>query len=714
MKVQSMKELLEQLAKWLNADPREHPRTISVTAPTGSGKTVGTIEAMIELAEADENMLCFALMPFRASVKTMHHYIQERCPNRGIGICMGGHRQVSPGEDHIMLFTCGAWLNYGLTEYVLSQPEGTPMTFFVDEIHDLSWHTDLALRILFDLQKTRPIRIVTASATQPHNSRIEGIKYLELQESVSKNIITYGELSPMDIQRYLLNPQNLIRSLHDRLIEIVDTTGGAGDILVILPGLDEILGLVSRLESHEKATCSIRFSGFDIFLVHSKLSKEEIHAAVNKPRGHLKRRIILSTNILESAITIPDLLFVLDGCVRKIVKIGDDGIKSITPVLASRNNLIQSAGRVGRMGTPGHVHYLLDEYTFNSLLPSHTPEAFLGPKYSQILHLVAAKLPLNILINTHISPFDRNLSSWGYVIDKNFDELLDKGMILRTSDSSSSEDSSNSSDSDSSDDYVSTYDQFANAAILELSEMGEMMRRVELSLNAMMFLSQALEPSHSTSKTPFIGVAVACWLDLSSSLFYSPIKKPGTSASDFKDIKKESVDRQSKFYKTDCLESALAILLTFIAEGNPKIYKWCKQNGLYDKALIEWTRNIDSTLNALYKMGTIIPYPTPEEADQLMEDVLNHEDKYRFTVGDLYLHPKVEMSLILLSIFKSGQSLATGRDKQGRPSCYTCPYYSFVDRSVPEPIAKGLISFVACSVHKVAQKLSLSKTVLLY
>jgi hypothetical protein len=223
-----------------------------------------------------------------------------------------------------------------------------------------------------------------------------------------------------------------------------------------------------------------------------------------------------------------------------------------------------------------------------------------------------------------------------------------------------------------------------------------------------------LEPSNSTSKIPYIGVAVACWLDLSSSLFYSPIKKPGTSASDFKDIKKESVERQSRFYRADCLESALAILLTFIAEGNPKIYKWCKQNGLYDKALIEWTRHVDSTLSALYKMGTIIPYPTPEEASELMEQVLTSEDGIPLYSGEMILHPKVEMSVILHSIFKDGRSLATGRDKQGRPSCYTYPYFSFVDRSVPEPIAKGLVSFVACSVHKVAQKLSLSKTVLLY
>ena len=78
-------------------------------------------------------------------------------------------------------------------------------------------------------------------------------------------------------------------------------------ILIFLPGIGEIASLQEELEKFSSFACPLQ-----ILVLHSLVSREEQEAAIlPATAGHCK--VILSTNIAESSITIPDVLYVIDS-----------------------------------------------------------------------------------------------------------------------------------------------------------------------------------------------------------------------------------------------------------------------------------------------------------------------------------------------------------------------------------------------------------------
>ncbi len=84
-----------------------------------------------------------------------------------------------------------------------------------------------------------------------------------------------------------------------------------GAILVFLPGMQEITTLYDQLASHR--SLGVKAGRFKLVPLHSSLSSEE-QAAVFEPMGRTgKRKIVISTNLAETSITIDDCVFVVDA-----------------------------------------------------------------------------------------------------------------------------------------------------------------------------------------------------------------------------------------------------------------------------------------------------------------------------------------------------------------------------------------------------------------
>jgi len=151
-------------------------------------------------------------------------------------------------------------------------------------------------------------------------------------------------------------------------------TSGGGAILVFLPGLDELVKTKAALL--ERSIYGLNFadaSEFRIHMLHSSVpheAQEEVFASV--PHGC--RKIILSTNIAETSVTIPDVRFVVDT--GKLRETRYDQVRRITrlqTVWVSKSNIRQRGGRAGRV-QDGNYYGLFSRERYDSLKAAGLPE----------------------------------------------------------------------------------------------------------------------------------------------------------------------------------------------------------------------------------------------------------------------------------------------------------------------------------------------------
>ena len=140
----------------------------------------------------------------------------------------------------------------------------------------------------------------------------------------------------------------------------------ASCILVFLPGIGEIGEMQDDLEMQDsKVPPGVPL---EVLILHSLVPKEEQELVMNPAKkGHCK--IILSTNIAESSITIPDVRVVLDSGLQRVVYYdGKRGMSSLIRTWCSKSSGKQRAGRAGRVA-PGTIFYLYTRAFHDEVMP---------------------------------------------------------------------------------------------------------------------------------------------------------------------------------------------------------------------------------------------------------------------------------------------------------------------------------------------------------
>ncbi|XP_049875313.1 putative ATP-dependent RNA helicase DHX57 [Pectinophora gossypiella] len=224
----------------------------------------------------------------------------------------------------------------------------------------------------YDLETDLETCDVRSEATEPPKVSIRDDNL-----SIAQMVARYPRCSKTTCKNmYLMDTekinQDLIEHVLTYIVEGDHNWPREGAILIFLPGIGEIMAMHDQLmDSH---TFSPKTGKYMLVPLHSTLSGEEQALVFKKPRKGV-RKIVLTTNIAETSVTIDDCVFVID-CGRMKEKRFDSNrnMESLDLVWVSRANAKQRKGRAGRV-MPGVCVHLFTSHRFHHhLLEQPVPE----------------------------------------------------------------------------------------------------------------------------------------------------------------------------------------------------------------------------------------------------------------------------------------------------------------------------------------------------
>jgi ATP-dependent helicase HrpB len=217
-------------------------------------------------------------------------------------------------------------------------------TVIFDEFHERSLQADLALALAWDSRTTlrHDLKILFMSATLPAQlvrSALGDMKLISVPGRTHPVVVSY--LPRLSNEKVWEGAARLAAEAKARL----DASGG-GDILVFLPGYYEISRTREMIEQ------SYPGLNADIAVLHGRIPPEEQRRVLN-PRPASRSRIILSTNVAETSLTVPGVRAVVDtGLERRVRYQPRTGMDHWDTAPISAASSEQRKGRAGRTG-PG-------------------------------------------------------------------------------------------------------------------------------------------------------------------------------------------------------------------------------------------------------------------------------------------------------------------------------------------------------------------------
>ncbi len=308
-------------------------------APTGSGKSTQIPQYILDDGLAGSGRIV-VLQPRRLAARLLAKRVAEER-----GAKLGGEvgfqyrlENISSRETRILYVTEGILLRQMQESATLP---GVSVLIF-DEFHERHLEGDLALARARQIQqRTRPdLKIVVMSATLETALLTDYLKPVEVLESP-------GKMFPVTLE-YLPKPSDAPAwELAAEACENLLNSGKCpeGDILIFMPGAYEIQRTINALRD------SLCARDFAFHALHGELPPAEQDAAVT-PGG--KRKVIVSTNVAETSLTIDGVRVVIDSGLARVARFDPHrGINTLLIEKISRASAQQRLGRAGRTA-PGH------------------------------------------------------------------------------------------------------------------------------------------------------------------------------------------------------------------------------------------------------------------------------------------------------------------------------------------------------------------------
>jgi len=332
-------------------------RRLVVVAPTGSGKSTQVPQMLLDGGLLGIGQVV-VLQPRRLATRMLAARVAEE-RNVRLGGEVGYQirlENISSSETRIKFVTEGILLRSMLSDPSL---RGISALIF-DEFHERHLYGDITLGRALEIQGSiRPdLAIIVMSATLAVEQVRDYLNPCDVVES-------HGRTFPVDI-RYADKSSDA--PVWDQAVEAFEhlvRQGAAGDALIFMPGAYEISRTVQALGLSPAAR------GCMILPLHGELNPRDQDAAVAR---YSQRKIVVSTNVAETSLTIDGIRMVIDCGLARIPRYDPyRGINTLLVEKISRASADQRAGRAGRTA-PGICRRLWTEREHRERTMQELPE----------------------------------------------------------------------------------------------------------------------------------------------------------------------------------------------------------------------------------------------------------------------------------------------------------------------------------------------------
>ncbi|MFT7004933.1 MAG: ATP-dependent helicase HrpB [Sulfurimonas sp.] len=361
-------EVLPQVKKELLSSNK-----LVLQAPPGAGKTTALPISLLNESWLKDKIIIM-LEPRRLAVRScasrMAELLGEKVGQRiGYQIKM---ESVKSKDTKILIVTEGI-----LTRKLQADPslEDVALVIF-DEFHERSIHADLSLALCLESQSIirEDLKLLVMSATLNTHAICNLLEGAPLIESQGRSFA----IEDIYIDAKITQPTK--KELPTFIFKLLENVlkKDEGNILVFLPGIAEIKKIQMLLVDNLKKTNN---SSVFICTLYGNLSKEEQDRAIKAPpKG--KRKIVLSTNIAQTSLTIEGIKIVIDsGLQNTSVFNSSSGMNKLQSSFISQDSATQRAGRAGRL-SEGKCYHLWHK---GKILLKHDKPEILSTDLTQML-----------------------------------------------------------------------------------------------------------------------------------------------------------------------------------------------------------------------------------------------------------------------------------------------------------------------------------------
>ena len=339
-----------------------------LVAPPGAGKTTVVPLALLNEAWLGDQRIVM-LEPRRLATRAAARRMASTT-RTAVGELVGyqtrDERRIGPNTK-IEVLTEGV-----LTRRLQNDPElpGVGIVIF-DEVHERNLTTDLGLALALDVASSiRPdLRLLAMSAT-PDTEGLTKVLEAPVIESagrmfdVTMNWLPQAPPKQQGRGRSRRGPNRIEPAVVAGVLRAL--ADEPGDVLVFLPGIGEIRRTEAQL-------ADVVGPDTDIYPLAGALTlAEQDNALAPSPPG--RRRVVLSTDIAETSLTVDGVRIVVDsGLAREPRFDARTGMTRLTTVSTSRASAEQRAGRAGRT-EPGAAYRLWSKIEHGSRTKHRSPE----------------------------------------------------------------------------------------------------------------------------------------------------------------------------------------------------------------------------------------------------------------------------------------------------------------------------------------------------
>lgn len=349
-------------------------QVLIVQSETGSGKTTQIPQYLLE--EGFGKIVC--TQPRRVAAMSVAARVAEE-----MGVKLGAEvgysirfEDCSSDKTSIKYVTDGMLLREFLSQPDLKEYD----VILIDEAHERSLSTDIVMGLVKDIARFRgdEVRVIISSATMN-----------------TKRFSAYFDDAPVytvpgrryDVEVfYTVAPETDYLDASCTTVLQIHKSQPKGDVLVFLTGQEEIEAAEEMLRERTRGMGS-KLGELIIAPVYATLPSE-MQAKIFEPTPQRARKVVLATNIAETSVTIPGIVYVVDpGFCKQNSYTPRTGMESLLVVPVSRAGAKQRAGRAGRT-QPGKCFRLYTKWSYLNEMDEDTVPELLRTNLCQVVLLL--------------------------------------------------------------------------------------------------------------------------------------------------------------------------------------------------------------------------------------------------------------------------------------------------------------------------------------